>query len=80
MPALVLIPVLVVLPRLVHGGGWELVGQFALAAEQPCLDPVVIQSVLSGLGTTVSTPPWSTMLLSARRSFNPSSASAARYS
>ena len=54
MPALVLIPLLLVLPQLVHGGGWELVGQFAMAAVQPSLDPVVIQSVISGLGTTVS--------------------------
>ena len=42
MPALVLIPVLLVLPQLIHGGGWELVGQFAMAAVQPSLDPVVI--------------------------------------
>ena len=54
MPALVLIRLLLVLPQLVHGGGWELVGQFAMAAVQPSLDPVVIQSVISGLGTTVS--------------------------
>jgi phosphonate transport system permease protein len=52
LPALVLVPVLLLLPALVHGGGWELIGQFLLAALQPSLDPLVLRSVLSGLGIT----------------------------
>ncbi|MCP9774387.1 phosphonate ABC transporter [Cyanobium sp. WAJ14-Wanaka] len=51
-PALVLIPLALLLPQLVHGGGWELVGQFAWAALHPCLDPQVLLAQLQGLGTT----------------------------
>ena len=54
LPALVLLPVLVALPGLSHGGGWSLVGSFALAAFQPSLDPVVLNSVARGLGTTLA--------------------------
>ena len=54
MPALVLIPVVLAMPQLIHGGGWELVGQFAMAAVQPGLDPLVVQSLMGGLGTTVA--------------------------
>lgn len=53
LPALAWLPVLVVLPGLSHGGGWDLIGQFAWAAFNPSLDPVVLGSVLSGLGVTV---------------------------
>ena len=52
-PALVLVPVLALLPGLSHGGGWELIGQFAWAAVTPSLDPVVLGSALQGLGVTV---------------------------
>jgi len=52
LPALVLVPVLLQLPALIHGGGWELIGQFLLAALQPSLDPLVLRSVLAGLGVT----------------------------
>ena len=52
LPALVLLPVLALLPTMSHGGGWELVGQFATAALQPSLDPLVLGSVLGGLGIT----------------------------
>ena len=52
-PALVLVPVLALLPGLSHGGGWELIGQFAWAAFTPSLDPVVLGSALQGLGVTV---------------------------
>jgi phosphonate transport system permease protein len=44
--------VLALLPTMSHGGGWELVGQFATAALQPSLDPLVLGSVLGGLGIT----------------------------
>ena len=54
LPAGVLVPVGLMLPQLVHGGGLNLLGQFALAALRPSLDPVVLHSVLSGLGTTVA--------------------------
>jgi phosphonate transport system permease protein len=53
LPALVLLPLALLLPELLHGGGWDLVGQFALAALQPSLDPLVLGSVLGGLGVTV---------------------------
>jgi len=52
-PALILLPLALLLPALFHGGGWDLIGQFALAALQPSLDPLVLRSVLAGLGVTV---------------------------
>ena len=52
LPALVLLPVLLLLPGLTHGGGWDLIGQFLLAGLQPSLDPLVLQSLLGGLGVT----------------------------
>jgi phosphonate transport system permease protein len=36
-----------------HGGGWDLIGQFAWAALTPSRDPVVLQSVLQGLAVTL---------------------------
>ena len=54
LPALVLLPLLLLLPGLVHGGGWELVGQFLQGAVQPSLDPLVLRSLLGGLGVTVA--------------------------
>jgi phosphonate transport system permease protein len=53
LPALVGLPLALVLPGLVHGGGWSLVGEFAAAALQPSLDPLVLRSLLGGLGITV---------------------------
>ncbi|MDM7951811.1 MAG: ABC transporter permease subunit [Cyanobium sp. CZS 25K] len=52
LPALVLVPLAVLLPPLLHGGGWELIGNFALAAVTPSLDPVVLASLLAGLAVT----------------------------
>ncbi len=52
-PALVLLPLALLLPQLLHGGGWDLVGQFGVAALQPSLDPVVLGSVLGGLAVTL---------------------------
>ena len=52
LPALVLVPVLLLLPGLLHGGGWDLIGGFLLAAVQPSLDPLVLESLLRGLGIT----------------------------
>lgn len=52
LPALVVLPLLALLPGISHGGGWELVGQFAAAALQPSLDPIVLSSVLGGLAVT----------------------------
>ncbi len=54
LPALAAVPVLVALPSLAHGGGWELIGQFLAAALRPSLDPQVLGSALSGLGVTVA--------------------------
>jgi len=53
LPALVLLPMLLALPGEVHGGGWELIGTFLQAALQPSLDPLVLRSLLEGLGVTV---------------------------
>jgi phosphonate transport system permease protein len=65
LPALVLLPVALMLPGLVHGGGWDLVGQFLLAALQPSRDPLVLNSLLGGLGITVGMAllGWATSLL-----------------
>ena len=52
LPAVVLLPVLLLLPALMHGGGWDLIGQFAWAALTPSREPVVLQSLLQGLGIT----------------------------
>lgn len=52
LPAVVLLPMAVALPGLLHGGGWDLIGQFGWAALQPSLDPVVLRSLLNGLGIT----------------------------
>ncbi|MEB3184331.1 MAG: ABC transporter permease subunit [Cyanobacteriota bacterium] len=64
-PALVLLPVLALLPGLSHGGGWELIGQFAWAALTPSLDPLVLRSVLDGLGITagIALLSWAASLL-----------------
>ena len=53
-PALVLVPLAVLLPGLVHGGGWDLIGQFAAAALSPSLDPALLASACRGLGVTVA--------------------------
>ncbi len=53
-PALVVVPLLLVLPPLVHGGGWEWIVRFAAAAFTPSLDPVVLHSVGRGLAVTVA--------------------------
>ena len=52
LPALMLVPVAVLLPGLMHGGGWDLIGQFLLAAVQPSTDTVVVNALLRGLGVT----------------------------
>ena len=52
LPALVLVPLAVLLPGLSHGGGWELIGRFAAAAVTPSLDPLVLGSLLGGLAVT----------------------------
>jgi phosphonate transport system permease protein len=49
----VLLPLALVLPRLLHGGGLELIGRFLVAALTPSLDPLVLRSALSGLATTL---------------------------
>jgi phosphonate transport system permease protein len=53
LPALVLLPLAWLLPALVHGGGWDLLGRFATAAVTPSLDPLVLGSALRGLGITL---------------------------
>ncbi|MCS5699221.1 phosphonate ABC transporter [Cyanobium sp. FGCU-52] len=53
LPALVLVPLLLLLPSQWHGGGGELIGRFLLAAVQPSLDPLVLRSLLGGVGVTL---------------------------
>jgi len=53
LPALVLVPVLLALPGLLHGGGLDLIMEFAAAALTPSLDPVVLRAQLAGVGVTV---------------------------
>jgi phosphonate transport system permease protein len=53
LPALVLLPLVLLLPAQIHGGGWELIGGFALAAFQPSLDPLLLASLARGLAVTV---------------------------
>jgi len=53
LPSLALLPLLGILPFLTHGGGLDLLGQFAWAAITPSLDPLVLRSALTGLATTV---------------------------
>jgi phosphonate transport system permease protein len=53
VPAVALLPVLLALPTMLHGGGWDLIAQFAWAALTPSLDPLVLGSLLNGLGVTV---------------------------
>jgi len=52
-PALVLLPLALLLPRLAHGGGLELIGSFLIAALTPSLDPLLLGSLVSGLGITL---------------------------
>lgn len=54
LPGLAAVPLLIALPGISHGGGWSLIGQFLLGALQPSLDPVVLRSVLEGLGVTLA--------------------------
>ncbi|UPM50721.1 phosphonate ABC transporter [Synechococcus sp. A10-1-5-1] len=65
IPAVVILPLAVVLPGLCHGGGWDLIGAFAAAALQPSFDPIVLASLLKGLGVTVGVAllSWSLSLL-----------------
>jgi phosphonate transport system permease protein len=53
LPALVLPPVLLLLPGQVHAGGWDLIGRFLLAAVRPSTDPMVWRSALDGLFITL---------------------------
>jgi phosphonate transport system permease protein len=53
LPALVLVPLLLILPAQVHPGGAELLGRFLQAAVSPSLDPHLLASLLCGLGVTV---------------------------
>ncbi|MEB3255889.1 MAG: phosphonate ABC transporter [Synechococcaceae cyanobacterium] len=55
LPGLALLPVLLALPGLTHGGGLDLIGRFVLSAFTPSLDPTVLRSVGSGLAVTLAT-------------------------
>ena len=53
LPGLSLLVMLAVLVRDAHGGGLSLLQQFAAAAVQPSMDPLVLSSLLNGLQITV---------------------------
>ena len=53
LPALVLLPLLALLPASWHGGGFDLIGQFLVAAVQPSTDPALIAESLRGIAVTV---------------------------
>ena len=53
LPGLSLLGILLVLLRDGHGGGLPLLQQFAAAALQPSIDPVVLGSLLNGLQITL---------------------------
>ena len=59
LPALVLLPLLALLPAAWHGGGLDLIGQFLLAAVQPSTDPALIAASLRGIAITVAVALWS---------------------
>ncbi|MEB3303645.1 MAG: phosphonate ABC transporter [Cyanobacteriota bacterium] len=65
LPALVLVPLALVLPSQLHGGGVDLIGRFLLAALHPSLDPLVVSSALSSLAITLAMAllGWATSLL-----------------
>ena len=54
-PALVLLPLGMVLLRDLHGGGAEQIGRFWLAALQPSLEPSLLKHQLMGLQITIMT-------------------------
>jgi phosphonate transport system permease protein len=54
LPGLLVVPMLGLLPTQVHGGGWDAIGQFLLAALRPSLDPLVLRAALEGLGVTLA--------------------------
>ena len=54
-PALVLLPVMLVLTHTSHAGGMQLVGRFIAAALHPSLDQTVLNSLWRGLLTTLFT-------------------------
>ena len=62
IPALVLLPLLWLLPGAVHGGGLALLLQFWLAALQPSLDPHLLLTALRGIGVTLAIALWSWFL------------------
>ena len=65
LPALVVLPLALALPAQVHGGGWDLIGEFLHAAVTPSLEPLLLASLLRGLATTLAMAllGWSSSLL-----------------
>jgi phosphonate transport system permease protein len=55
LPALALLPVLLVVLNGAHGGGAEILGSFVVGAVSPSLDPALLQALLVGLQVTVAT-------------------------
>jgi phosphonate transport system permease protein len=54
LPSLVLLPIGWLVPRLVHGGGMDLIGRFVLGAFHPSLEASVLNAALSGLAVTLA--------------------------
>ena len=67
LPGLSLVGVLVVLLRDGHGGGLSLLQRFVAGAVQPCIDPIVLGSLLNGLQITlvIAVMSWASAVFSA---------------
>ena len=65
LPALALVPILIVTWTGLHGGGLSIWQQFLSGALHPSLEPDVLQAVWHGLGVTMATAllSWSLSLL-----------------
>ena len=55
LPALALLPVLIVVLNGAHGGGAEILISFVIAAVSPSMDPALLKALLIGLQVTIAT-------------------------
>lgn len=62
LPALVFLPLVALLPGAVHGGGWQLIAAFGMAALQPSFTPALIANALNGIAITLAIALWSWLL------------------
>lgn len=55
LPGLALLPVLIVVTQGLHGGGLDTWGRFLQGAMQPSLEPLLLQSLATGIQVTLAT-------------------------